>query len=524
MTGAARVRQAGDAAILLTLEGGIDPHVNARAISIAHQVRQRSHRGVRDVLSTFRSVAVYFDPLAADVDEISAHLAGAAQIPAAPGAGRRHEVDVAYGGDDGPDLDEVAAHAGVTRSQVVDRHANVPYRVFMLGFQPGFAYMGLVDPTLAIPRRPTPRLRVPAGSVGIAGRQTGIYPFDGPGGWRLVGRALEPVFDAQQQPPARFAPGDTVVFKPAARRRVMAGGFTVAPPLPSGRRVTVLRPGLFTTVQDGGHWGEQGIGVPVSGAMDAVSHAVANAAVGNDLDAPSLEVTIAGPELRVEQETIVAVAGAHLSAALDGVPMPLDTPVHARPGSVLRFGRRVQGARAYVAFDGGIARQSPSWPVAPLGSGHVLGLAASAGSRVRRGRALPLPSGGARLRVVPGPQGDELPPGCLAALCGRRFVISPQSNRMGYRLIGAAVPAAAGGMISDATFAGGIQIPPSGEPILLMSDRQTTGGYPQVATVITADLCVAGQLAPGDWIEFARCSRAAAVTALAQRLAWGDAR
>ena len=129
-----------------------------------------------------------------------------------------------------------------------------------------------------------------------------------------------------------------------------------------------------------------------------------------------------------------------------------------------------------------------------------------------------MPSGGARLRVLPGPQLDELPDGCLDGVCANRFTVSPQSNRVGYRLTGAVgVPSRAGDMISDATFPGAIQIPPSGEPILLMADRQTTGGYPQVAIVISADLPMAGQLAPGDWVEFELCSREEARRALLAR-------
>jgi allophanate hydrolase subunit 2 len=129
-----------------------------------------------------------------------------------------------------------------------------------------------------------------------------------------------------------------------------------------------------------------------------------------------------------------------------------------------------------------------------------------------------LPPGGARLRVLIGPQDHEVPPECLDVLLTSRFTVSSQSNRIGYRLAGPTLPATTGEMISDATFAGGIQVTPSGEPILLMADRQTTGGYPQAAIVIGADLPVAAQLVPGDWVEFVACTRDEAINALrAQR-------
>jgi KipI family sensor histidine kinase inhibitor len=466
------------------------------------------------VVPTFRSVAIHFDPLTADVSEISAALLDSAALAPVRKTGRRHEIAVSYGGEDGPDLGEVADWAHLTPAQVVERHVATSYRVYMLGFQPGFAYLGLVDQAIAMPRRDTPRLRVAAGSVGIAGRQTGIYPGPSPGGWRIIGRALEPVFDPARTLGARFAPGDTVAFIPSARRGDTVGSDAMSiAPAPEGRRVTVIRPGLFTTIQDSGHWGDQAFGVPVGGAMDASSHAMANVAVGNNRQAPTLEATIVGPELRLEQETTIAVAGADLSATLDGRTVPLQTPVLGHPGGVLRFGPRVAGARAYVAFDGGLAECRR--PATPVAAGEVLGLGpagSSAGGAMASRR--PLPSGGVRVRVMPGPQDGEVPQACLEGLLSTRFVVSSQSNRMGYRLSGDILPSGPGEMISDATFAGAIQVPPSGQPIILLADRQTTGGYPQVATIITADLPLVAQLAPGDWIEFAACSRRDALAAL----------
>jgi KipI family sensor histidine kinase inhibitor len=513
-----QLRHAGDSALLLQLEAVIDPDVNARAIAIAAAIRRRHLRGVRDVVPTFRSVAVYVDPLEADFDQVAAELRAASAVTAADVTGRNHEIPVVYGGDNGPDLGEVAARAGLTATQVIDRHAGAAYRVFMLGFQPGFAYMGLIDPSIASPRRASPRLRVPAGSVGIAGRQTGVYPAAAPGGWQIIGRALEPVFDEAKTPPARFAPGDTVVFVPVTSDgRDRLAPVSAFEPDPADVCLTVLRPGLYTTIQDSGAWGQQGIGVPVSGAMDTVSHAIANAAVGNPADTPALEVTVAGPELRIERPVELAVAGADLSASLDGNPIPLQDPVACQPGSVLRFGARLAGARAYVAVGGGLDKQRRH-PARPIAAGQTIGMAAV---RARESRPitarLPLPVGGARLRVLPGPQCDDVPGRCLDTLCARRFTVSSQSNRVGYRLSGPVAPAGPGDMISDATFPGAIQIPPSGEPILLMADRQTTGGYPQIAIVISADLPIAGQLAPGDWIEFQLCSREEARRALIER-------
>jgi antagonist of KipI len=296
------------------------------------------------------------------------------------------------------------------------------------------------------------------------------------------------------------------------------------------RTVTVLRPGLFTTIQDRGRWGHQASGVPVSGALDLVSHRIANAVVGNEPDAATIEATLAGPELRIDADATLAVSGADLGATLDGAAIPLNRAARCRSGAVLRFGERRSGARAYVAFAGGILVP----PVLDSRSTHVIsgmggvdgrallagdqiaiGTAAQGRSARRVGPAYQSRHGGARLRVLRGPQDDFFSEAAFDTLQCSRFVISPHSNRMGYRLDGARIPRTVDReMISDATFTGAIQVPASGNPILLMADRQTTGGYPQIATVITADLPVAAQLAPGDWLEFELCSRREALSAL----------
>jgi antagonist of KipI len=231
----------------------------------------------------------------------------------------------------------------------------------------------------------------------------------------------------------------------------------------------------------------------------------------------------------MDQETRVAVTGGDLCATLNGADVPLAALVRCPKNSVLRFGERRAGARAYIAFDGGIATE----PVLGSRSTDVTsGLGGVAGRAIQVGDHLPLgpvvhrsttatakqrdlPPGGARLRILPGPQANFFEPSVLESLERTRFTISSRSNRMGYRLSGGTVPAPVrGDMISDVTVTGGLQVPPSGDPILLMADRQTTGGYPQLAVVITADLPAAGQLGPGDWIEFEVCRRSDAIAAL----------
>jgi biotin-dependent carboxylase-like uncharacterized protein len=357
------------------------------------------------------------------------------------------------------------------------------------------------------------------------------------------------LFNPHRVPAALVAPGDTVRFVrdkicadhpgPAKAghydRHGSAAAFALRASAPKeaghyGRSITILRPGLFTTIQDGGRWGHQASGVPVSGPMDRLSHRVANALVGNEPTAALLEATLAGPEIRIEGGAVLAITGADLGARLDAEDVPLHRPVRCRPGAVLRFSERRSGARAYIAFSGGIAVPSVLGSRAThthCGLGGVDGRTIAAGDRLPLGddrpvspwRVISVPhtstTAGARLRVLPGPQLDDFPAEAIDILQRTRFTVTPQSDRMGYRLVGGTIPRIEGReMISDVTFAGALQVPPSGDPILLMSDRQTTGGYPQLATVITADLPIAGQLAPGDWVEFEICTRHQAMSAL----------
>ena len=310
----------------------------------------------------------------------------------------------------------------------------------------------------------------------------------------------------------------------------------------------VVAPGLLTTIQDRGRWGWQCRGVPVAGPMDPCSHRVANMLVGNEADAAALEVTLVGPELRFEDERLAAVAGAEFDVTVDGRPMPMNAPFVAPSGSLLRFGPRHRGVRAYLAVAGGIAvaRVFGSRATHLLSAmGGVDGRSLRAGDRLplgKRGResfplgspsgpesaesgAFPglktrpvpfsLPAGRATVRVLPGPHLERFASDALDVLQSAPYLVDARSDRMGFRLAGPPLTHVRGAdIISDAMPLGALQVPSSGQPILLMADRQTTGGYPAVATVISADISLAGQLGPGDSISFAVSSLREAIAAL----------
>jgi len=293
----------------------------------------------------------------------------------------------------------------------------------------------------------------------------------------------------------------------------------------------VLRAGMLTTIQDLGRWGHQDRGVPVAGPMDWYSHRLANSILGNPAEAAALEITLIGPELEATAATTCVVQGARFDGTVNGEPVDLSRPFLLPTAGRLRFGPRRAGARATLAIQGGIdvptVFGSRSTSVVsgmgpfggrPLAAGDSLPVGSAAVVGRAKGQSLPLPNGGARVRVVRGPHDVMFTAEAMQRLLTARFIVTPQSNRMGYRLDGPPlVHSASADILSDATAIGSLQVPGSGQPILLMADRQTTGGYPKIATVISADLPVAGQLAPGDWMEFAECTRAEAIAALRQR-------
>ncbi|MES1256534.1 MAG: biotin-dependent carboxyltransferase family protein [Acidobacteriota bacterium] len=300
--------------------------------------------------------------------------------------------------------------------------------------------------------------------------------------------------------------------------------------------VTVVAPGLLTTVQDRGRWGWQAHGVPVAGPMDPWAHRLANALVGNVPDSAALEITYEGPDVRFDDARWVAVTGADFDVTVDGCPVPAETPAAVAPGSVLRFGALHRGARAYLAIAGGITVP----PVLGSRSTHMDSrMGGLEGRALRAGDCLPLgdvptvqaprgrgvaPSGRQRatgatawatLRVIAGPEPARFESGVLAALESSTYRVESSSNRMGLRLAGPRLsvldPA---DRLSEATPMGTLQVPASGQPILLMADRPTTGGYPVLATVASADIGVAAQLRPGDAVRFVPVSLEEALAAL----------
>jgi antagonist of KipI len=300
----------------------------------------------------------------------------------------------------------------------------------------------------------------------------------------------------------------------------------------------VVAPGLLTTVQDTrGRPDLARYGVPTAGAMDPFAAAAANALVGNEQDAAVLEITIVGPTLRCTTNVGLALAGADLSAAVDGQPVRPGWSWLVRAGSTLTFGDRRSGARAYLACAGGL--DVP----AVLGSRSAdvrAGFSGFAGRPLRAGDRVPIRSApdlvsrcgrylaaaalsgepGQSLRVLPGPHMDRFPRDTLAHLCGAEWTITDQADRMGYRLAGPRLEHADGADVASLGLPlGSVQVPGNGQPIVLLADHQPTGGYTVPACVIRADLPLLAQRGPGETVRFVWTTPADARDALRARYA-----
>lgn len=296
--------------------------------------------------------------------------------------------------------------------------------------------------------------------------------------------------------------------------------------------IKVIKPGLMTTVQDNGRWGYQAFGMPVAGAMDNIALKVANMLLGNDENQAVLEFTMMGGEYEFEQDCFVAITGADMSATLDGKTVANWSAFAVSAGSVLNFTFAVSGCRAYLAISGGL-----DVPVV-LGSrsthtrskvGGLEGRALKSGDILKtlpcdltkcRAQILPtdlipeIPSV-IKLRIILGPQEEDFTPLGIETLFTAEYKITNEADRMGYRMEGSMVEhATKPDIVSDALCQGAVQIPGHGMPIIMMADRQTTGGYTKIGTVISSDLRLLAQAKPGDTVTFVEVDDEVGVEAL----------
>ena len=515
----------GESALLVTLGRGISPRVNDAVHAMADSLRQLKLEGVLDIVPAYASLLITFNDSAIGEEELAEHIHRAVTYTShgTDVLPRRHTIPVVYGGEHGPDLESLAASHRLNVSELVRRHTSRSYRVYFLGFMPGFAYLGGLDPTITAPRLDSPRARVPQGSVGIAGEQTGIYPLSSPGGWQIIGRTGVELWDVENDPPALLAPRDEVQFVASHTLAVSSGTASdKATVWESGAApvFSVEAPGVLTTIQDYGRAGYAHLGLSTGGGMDAMSLEVANRLVGNPASAAALEITWSGPTLRACATTVISLAGSDLGCHVDRVPVPCGISWLVRAGSEVRFTARAAhtGARSYLAVAGGLSVP----PV--LGSRSTYlpgGFGGYSGRQLRVGDTLyahPLGKSPAELagKIAPVSEVPSLAVTTLrfvpyrgeGSVAGRQleeasaltYEVGAASDRMGVRLLPEpeGVLAWTGAeLTSFGVPRGAIQLPPGGSPVVLGADHQTTGGYPVLGVVIRADWPLLAQLRPG---------------------------
>lgn len=496
------------------------------ALALAAALSANPVAGVLEIVPAARTVLVVFDPEQISEEKLAAQIAGLNLSTVVAPLGPLVEIPVRY---DGEDLADVASILGISEAEVVRRHTGSQYTVAFTGFAPGFAYLVGGDPSLNVPRRKTPRVRVKAGDVALAGEFSGIYPKDSPGGWQLIGSTPLAIFDPEREPAALLQPGFRVQF-----RDITKGRFEVQP-LQRKKRVRQSRSAAASIeiiyamfpvlLQDEGRPGQFSQGVSESGAADRASYRIANRLVGNEPGVAALEITLGQVQLK---------AAGRMFLALSGAPAPIivrkpdgRTKIAGRyevlaldGGDILSIGAPPRGLRSYLAVRGGfdvprflgsssrdlLAQIGPL----PLVAGSTVDvLEAPQNAIVSTGEIepFPMPAVGetVEIDVTLGPREDWFTEDFIARFLAQPWEVSPQSSRIGLRLTGSALERVDQRELpSEATVHGAIQVPINGLPVLFLNDHPVTGGYPVIANVARHHLDLAGQLPPGVNLRFNR--------------------
>lgn len=489
--------------------------------------------GVCEVIPGARTIMLRFDPFVTDRTKLTGQIAKLDLSVRSSRSGELFEIPVCY---DGEDLRDVAAILGCTINELIERHTEATYTVAFTGFAPGFAYMTCDDPGFDVPRRKSPRVKIPAGSVALAGKFGGIYPSDSPGGWQLLGTTPLAMWDTTRERAALLAPGDRVRFCD------MAKGKTIHIPKPStsiekpdktteGLLVTRAdRPVLF---QDLGRSGLASQGVSQSGALDRIAMQQANRCLGNPRNAAVLEISFGGFAFKTDRPVTVAVTGApcpltiHTSTGTK-ITATFASPIALDAGDELLLGIPPEGMLSYLSLRGGfeieevlgsksrdtLAKIGPE----PIAIGDVLvpanrtALAVNFGESIER--RLPRAGEVVTLDIALGPRTDWFTAQGLATLTAQKWDVTPQSSRVGMRLSGPTTIERENHdeLPSEGTALGAIQVPHTGQPVLFLADHPLTGGYPVIGVVASHHLDLAGQIPIGARIRFNPISAFTAVS------------
>ncbi|MFI8632580.1 carboxyltransferase domain-containing protein [Microbacterium sp. NPDC077663] len=507
------IRPFGDSALLAEVAALAD------VLALHAALARTRPRGVVDLVPAARTVLVHLDPAVLPLAAARAWMEGvdAAGPPARDASTDEIEIPVVY---DGPDLDETASLLGLTRDDLIGRHLAARWSVAFTGFAPGFGYLVSEDWRLDVPRRATPRTRVPRGAVALAGEFTGAYPRETPGGWQLIGTTHAPLFDPHAERPALLRPGARVRF-----RRAQAAPASLVPPeaAPAGTpAAVVLDPGPLATVQDAGRPGALADGVSISGAADRPALAAANRLVGNAPGAAAIEVTLGGFRATAVRDLWIAVTGAWGSIHVAGREVDPYRPVLWPADAELTLGAFRAGVRAVLAVRGGISGSPVFGSIAadtlaglgvpPLRAGDGITTADAARHPVPPVDLWPWtpPPAVLDVPVAAGPRADWFPPEVRRAFLETGWMVGARADRVGIRLDGPPLerlPDAVGReLASEGMLPGAVQVPPDGQPVILGPDGPVTGGYPVIGVVMAAGRAALAQARPGSHLRLRSAS------------------
>ena len=459
--------------------------------------------GIIDMVPAARTLMIRFRAEKLTAERLAATIATRDLSARLEASDMLVEIPVNY---DGEDLADVAELTGLSVEDVARRHTESTFTVAFCGFAPGFGYLVGGDPAQQVPRRQSPRTKIPAGSVALAGAFSGVYPQNSPGGWQIIGTTPEKMWDLSRDPPALFQPGHRVRFIDLAKSSPAVAATPVKPATsasismePSAGALTlkVLAAPVPALFQDLGRFGQTGQGVSSSGALDQGALKAANRIVGNSAGTPVLEIILGGFSFEVSGRTVLGIAGAPCPITIrdaSGRSIEASTyqPIALEAGDVVTLGQAPKGMRSYLSVRGGFAVK----PV--LGSASTDTLAVVGPDPVTSGTVLTInnatadltsvslteapafdhPASGdvVTLDVIMGPRSDWFTDTGIATLSSQLWQVTPQSNRVGIRI--------------------------SGQPVLFLADHPLTGGYPVIGTVAEYHLDLAGQIPVNAQIRF----------------------
>lgn len=499
---------------------------------------------IKEIVPTYCSVTIYFDNQNCKVDliiKIAQEVLDNLNFKDKTVSFSSKVISIPVCYDDlefAPDLENVAKHGNLTKEQVIKIHSSTEYLIYMLGFLPGFPYLGGLDERLETPRLETPRTKIPAGSVAIGGKQTGLYSVESPGGWQIIGRTPLKVFDINRTPEFLYKAGDKLKFIPISRKEFdefdeelwLKENF---PDQSSEEKkqevqkyvcssgIKILQPGVASTIQDSGISGYQKFGIGQSGVMDYESYSLANRICGNSENSACIETMLTGPEIKFISSCDFCITGAEfVNATLNNKPVVMNKKIHAEAGQILFCGFAGKGLRSYIAFSGGILvpkvfnscstnikGKFGGYMGRSLQSGDELAIGYCSETEYSDDNQIRNPfftekEDVVTIKCIKSSQFDFFSESDIKIFTTSMYTVSPESDRMGIRFTGMNMNCGKTDIISDAIPFGAVQITSSGLPVVMAADRQTTGGYAKIACVTKLSMCKLAQTMPGTKVRF----------------------